>query len=134
MKNIAKNICTVGLVLLVCAAVGFVFGCPIKRITGLPCPGCGMTRGCAALLRLDFAEAFRWHPLCPLVPVMAVLYVFKDASFGRRFWSCAPALAFLAAAVIVVYIVRMKLYFPNIPPMTADKNSILMKIILGKNI
>ncbi len=118
--------------LLICAAFGFVLGCPIKRIFGFPCPGCGMTRGCMALLRLDFAEALRWHPLCPLVPAMAALYVFKDTSFGKRFWSCTPALAVLAVAVIAVYIVRMKLYFPHVPPMTADKNSILLKIILGK--
>ena len=38
-------------------------GCVFRLMTGIPCPGCGMTRAWLAALRLDFAAAFAYHPL-----------------------------------------------------------------------
>lgn len=37
--------------------------CPIKLITGLYCPGCGVTRMLIAILKGDFYGAFRYNPL-----------------------------------------------------------------------
>ncbi|MEI7529874.1 MAG: DUF2752 domain-containing protein [Elusimicrobiota bacterium] len=49
--------------------------CPFKALTGLPCPGCGMTHAFLALGRLDFAGAYAENPLVfPLAALMA-LYV-----------------------------------------------------------
>lgn len=38
-------------------------GCFFRGLTGLPCPGCGATRGLAALLEGDVAGAFASNPL-----------------------------------------------------------------------
>lgn len=47
--------------------------CLFHRLTGLDCPGCGMTRGVHAALQGRFGEAFRFNPLGMLVlPVSAV--------------------------------------------------------------
>jgi len=43
------------------------YKCPFLFFLGIPCPGCGMTRALLSLLRLDFAAAFHYHPLFPLV-------------------------------------------------------------------
>ena len=51
-------------------------GCPLKFITGISCPGCGMTRAYYALLHLDIKLAFHYHPLFILVPLMVGLYLF----------------------------------------------------------
>lgn len=38
-------------------------GCLLHRLTGLHCPGCGMTRAAYASLHGDFGAAFRFNPL-----------------------------------------------------------------------
>jgi hypothetical protein len=45
--------------------------CPFKRVTGLPCPGCGATRAAVSLLQGDLSGAVAWNPLA-----MAALGVF----------------------------------------------------------
>ena len=37
--------------------IEFVPPCPLRSITGIPCPLCGMTRGVTALVHGDFARA-----------------------------------------------------------------------------
>ena len=57
---------------LFCLWTGFAIPCPIRTVTGLLCPGCGVTRMCLALLRLDFVGAWSANPgLLMLVPVLA---------------------------------------------------------------
>ena len=73
------------LVLLILGALAYasalLFGwnCPIKYLTGVPCPGCGLSRALAALLRLDFRTALRFHPMVFVLPPV-VLY----ALFGKK--------------------------------------------------
>ena len=38
-------------------------GCPLKSISGYPCPTCGTTRSALALVELDLATALRLNPL-----------------------------------------------------------------------
>lgn len=37
--------------------------CPLKRLTGLPCLSCGMTRCLTALAEGDLSRAWHWHPV-----------------------------------------------------------------------
>ena len=72
---------------------GFAIPCPIRTVTGLKCPGCGVTGMCMALLQLDFKKAFLCHPmlfvlLIPLGIVCAgsmINYV-KDGTKQTRKW------------------------------------------------
>ncbi len=45
--------------------IGFV--CPIQKLFGLDCPGCGITRALWALLRLDFRGMLSANLLSPLI-------------------------------------------------------------------
>jgi hypothetical protein len=45
------------------AGAGWMPECFIRSITGLECPGCGMTRATYAILHGRFAEAFRLNPV-----------------------------------------------------------------------
>lgn len=41
--------------------------CPLRQLTGIPCPTCFLTRSVLATLRGDLAQAAAWHALGPLV-------------------------------------------------------------------
>jgi len=48
--------------------------CVLKRLTGAPCPGCGMTRCGSNLVRGNFARAFEYSPPGIVVfPLIAAL-------------------------------------------------------------
>jgi len=47
--------------------------CPLRTITGIPCPMCGMTRGVTALVHGDFAHALLMNPASYLAVALAVL-------------------------------------------------------------
>ena len=50
-------------------------GCLFHRLTGLACPGCGMTRATYAALHGRFGEALRFNPLGMIVlPALGVFF------------------------------------------------------------
>lgn len=61
---------------------GWGIPCLIHTITGLDCPGCGISRMFLALLRLDLVAAARYNlfVLC-LLPVGLVLFLYKAGQY-----------------------------------------------------
>lgn len=64
-------------------------GCPIKFVTGVSCPGCGMTRAWLEALQGNLDVALAYHPLFWSVPVVLVL-------------GCVPSLETNRAAQVVL--------------------------------
>ena len=51
--------------------------CPIKFVTGISCPGCGMSRAYLSVLTFDFKAAFYYHPLwIAVIPAAALMAYF----------------------------------------------------------
>lgn len=46
--------------------------CVFAEMTGLPCPGCGLTRGTLALARGDWQNALLFHPFTPFFYVVGI--------------------------------------------------------------
>ncbi len=53
----------------------FYIPCIFKKITGLYCPGCGITRCFLSLLKLDYYSAFRYNMLVFLLLPFLIFYV-----------------------------------------------------------
>lgn len=79
-------------------------GCPIKFLTGISCAGCGMTRAWAAVLRLDFADAFRFHPLWWTIPPALAVFLNKRRIRKK---TLKISLFIFMTAFIIVYLYRM---------------------------
>ena len=94
---------------IVAAFYGFLqllgITCPIKFITGISCPGCGMTRAWISVLwHHDLHRALHYHPLFWLPVPALLLLVFGDRLPDRVF----RGLLFLMLALyLTVYGIRL---------------------------
>ena len=96
------------------SALLFGWNCPIKYLTGVPCPGCGLSRALAALLRLDFRTALRFHPMVFVLPPVVLYALFgKKPLFGSKdlermlLWS-------VIVLDIAIWLIRLALHDPLI--------------------
>ena len=61
---------------------GIAVPCIFHKITGLMCPGCGISRACMSLLKGHIAEAFSYNPFLMLAsPVILYLIVKCDLKY-----------------------------------------------------
>jgi hypothetical protein len=49
------------------------FACPLRLLTGVPCPLCGMTTSVEHTVRLELSDAIASNPVGPLAVLAAVL-------------------------------------------------------------
>ena len=79
--------------------------CFMRRVFEVPCPGCGLTRGFAALAKWDFAAAVAAHPLSPLFALEALAaWLF----WGRVSWLRTPMLTTASLnAMLLVQVVLL---------------------------
>lgn len=91
--------------------------CPMVLLTGLPCPGCGMTRAAALFLRGQWLSAWRMHPFFYALLLLAIVAAVFRYGMGRA----APGMRLLASIALILsvgfYAYRMAKYFPNREPM-----------------
>ena len=52
--------------------------CIFKKITGLYCPGCGITRMFLSLIKFDIYQAFRYNPLVFILIILYIIYRLVD--------------------------------------------------------
>ena len=90
--------------------------CPLKRMTGIPCPTCGMTRAFCNAVQGHWGSSLLWHPLgIPVVLACAAgaLWLGAEAVKGRAMkseWrsSLGPPLAVLGiGAVLATWALRL---------------------------
>ncbi len=70
--------------------------CPFYNLTGLPCPGCGLTRSFVCLGHARWHEALHWHPLGWLLYAACLLLWLRGGLFWARgvtLWPLTPRAA-----------------------------------------
>ena len=101
-----------------CAVTKLHIPCIFHEITGLKCPGCGVTTMCMCLLRLDFKGAWQANTaimiLLPFLAYLAVVSAFRYVKTGAaKLYPAENILAVIACVFLVVFgILR------NIPAIT----------------
>ncbi|MCP9839111.1 DUF2752 domain-containing protein [Synechococcus sp. J7-Johnson] len=50
------------------------FGCPLRALTGIPCPSCFLTRATCASLRGQWSEALDLHAFGPIAAAALVVW------------------------------------------------------------
>lgn len=92
-----------------------IWHCPVRLLFGIPCPGCGTTRACFSLLRLNVREAFLYQPVF-FLNVLLFWYcihrnIIRRNWIGRgRKWREKMEISLVglvAAVVLLVYLVRL---------------------------
>jgi len=79
-------------------------GCAFRSVTGIPCPGCGMTRAFLLLSQLRLGDAFATNPASlALVAALAAWWV-RPQRWSPRTGNIAWAAAF--AAVLLSWGIR----------------------------
>lgn len=99
--------------------------CPFYQLTGLPCPGCGLTRAFVCLGHGQWRESLHWHPLGWLVYSVCVLFWLRTGLFwwrGVLLWPlpsrtqtrlgwCAAALILLTGIIRIGWLTAHQLRF-----------------------
>lgn len=99
--------------LLLFAAVFLLYAvvieCPFRRITGIECPFCGMTRAHAALFCGDIKAAFGHNRVFFLgLPTVGLIYAVSKSYKNKALKYCLIlALALCVCALIVNYILKL---------------------------
>ena len=114
-----------------CTLLTLMFGtcCPMRIITGLPCPACGTTRSMLALLRLDFKTVIQYQPVMPLLIAFAVFFCYRR--YYKKKTDTRLFLRILGVIFIIgisAYIYRMYKYYPNMPPLEYTPNNLIQFI------
>ena len=131
-KDIAELKWAIIAVIAYFALSGRILGsvCPLVYITGFPCPSCGLTRAGLAVLHLDFGRAWEMHPFIFLIGLWVLAAAYERYGKGRDGLSFHLKLAggAMIAGMVLFYIYRMYVYFPNCPPMTYYYDNLLYHI------
>lgn len=110
---------TLGIVLILFLLLLF-YKCPIQSVTGLPCPGCNMKTSLYYLVHFKFSLSLYYHALLIPTIVVFVWIVFNYKNHEQT----KKLLMIWAILMIIYYIYRMIVYFPNNPMMYSKENLI----------
>lgn len=103
--------------------------CPLVILTGLPCPGCGMTRAVFFFLTGQWKRGLQMNPLGIAWIVWAAYLAVMRYGLGKKAKGLMPAAGVIVALMIVLYVRRMYLFFPGQSPISYTSGSLAEQLI-----
>lgn len=86
------------------------YRCPFKMITGIDCPGCGLTRAFGCILLCDFSAAVQYHPLSPLIFFELCYLMYYQFILRRKLNDRAVAVCIFINALLMLAVWLCKIF------------------------
>ncbi|WP_246001891.1 DUF2752 domain-containing protein [Mucilaginibacter gracilis] len=87
--------------------------CPLKKLTGFDCPGCGFQRSLIALLKGDVINSFYLYPATlPILVFLALCVTDARYKYDKNLRIKRPLFIFTAAVIAIAYVIKMSKYNP----------------------
>lgn len=111
----------------------FLFGafCPSVILAGIPCPGCGMTRAVFFFATGRFMRGWNMNPLGLLWFALVVYFCVMRYGLGKKPKGLFGMGGVIIGLMVILYLVRMYLYFPGNPPISYTPGNMLEHILPG---
>ena len=97
--------------------VNFFPVCPLFSMTGIACPGCGLTRGFHALLHGDLLTALDYNALLPFYAfilgyffISLILVVFKGRGLSFKIFQPKMIWSFLTISLVFAVVRNLPIY------------------------
>lgn len=105
--------------------------CPLRKISGIPCPGCGLTRACFLAVQFKFGEATQMHLFWIAVAIVLIAWVIiryfiaDENTYAKAMKILIKVIFVICILMMIYYLYRMITVFPMREPMLFDKHSLL---------
>ena len=97
--------------------------CPMVILTGFPCPGCGLTRSVCYLLTGHLQQSFYINPMGIPIACLIFYFLWNRYIIGRKAKGMMYLIGAAAVLLILLYVWRMILFFPDrVPYVYKEKN------------
>lgn len=113
------------LIYYLCTIHFFGASCPMILLTGLPCPGCGLTRAFFSIFSLDFVKAFNLNPSVYGWLILFIYIFITRYIRGRKLKLVNVILISVCIFSLGWYIYSMVNFFPNKIPYVYTKKNLL---------
>lgn len=102
--------------------------CPLVIFCGVPCPGCGVSRAAVCFLTGRWQLAWQMNPVIFPIALAAAYFCTMRYLLGRKVKGLKVLLAVIMVLLILVYCIRMYLYFPDREPYVYRESNVLARI------
>lgn len=104
--------------------------CPMVIISGLPCPGCGLTRSFIYLASGRIQQSIYINPMG--IPIAAILIYFfwNRYILGREAKWMMRLIIIAVVMLLVLYFYRMYVFFPNRVPYIYNEGNVLSQVFV----
>lgn len=105
-----------GIYVVLIYTTGFKIPCPFRYVTGLDCPGCGVSRVILSYLKLDFKTAFYTNPVITVIlPILFVDFIYHKYHYvvhdnKKDFNKLENIVLYIMIGALILYAVIKNIY------------------------
>lgn len=82
------------------------FKCVFHEVTGLLCPGCGITRCISCMLKGDFTQAFHYNALMFFLVPLAIIYtIYVSYNYikGNKYYKLSNRVTYILLIIVLLF-------------------------------